>query len=82
MLSKVIFATGIVFWCLMLYFVVRLVAELIWASIATASWLRFLWRAARLRGANRYPSILKMPGLFSEQLAHVLRLQERQAVAP
>ncbi|KMY65275.1 MULTISPECIES: hypothetical protein [Pseudomonadati] len=64
MLSKVIFATGIVFWCLMLYFVVRLVAELIWASIATASWLRFLWRAARLRGANRYPSILKMPGLF------------------
>lgn len=64
MLSKFMFATGIVFWGMLLYLVVWLVAEMIWASIATASWLRFVWRAARLRGANCYPAVLKLPALF------------------
>lgn len=64
MVDKVIFTIGIVFWCFVLYCVMRLVAEAIWASIVTTSWLRFLWRAARLRGANLYPTILKFPALF------------------
>ncbi|MBX3769548.1 hypothetical protein PQH03_28620 [Ralstonia insidiosa] len=58
------FATGIIFWGLVLYFVLWLIAELIWASITTASWLRFVCRAARLRGASRYPTVLKLASLY------------------
>ena len=38
--------------------------EMLWAVIATASWLRFSWAAARARSMPAFPAILKLPGML------------------
>ncbi len=38
--------------------------ELLWALVATASWVRFTWHASRARGAHVFPGVLLLLPLF------------------
>lgn len=55
---------GLVFSIVVGILMLALWLEMLWAVVATVSWLRFSWAAARARGMASYPAILKLPGML------------------
>lgn len=56
--------TGAMTWLAVIATLLWLMTEVIRAVVLAASWVRFSWRAARLRGTPVFPAIFKLPRML------------------
>jgi len=53
-------------------FATWVIGEVVWAAVVAASFVRFHWRAARLRGASWRPALRRAPRLFLHNWGHFI----------